>query len=187
MYTPIYAIFLAAAWAAAPVGAADVRESTVPDLREGAPVAPAVFDVEQNAMTPAMEIYLSAVTSKIRQRSAQDWPVDGAGKRVPGAVVVRLQLRKDGRIGDLRVIPVSDSTLSGNNAVLTEAVTRLVQGAQPFPPFSASLFAGHDLIAFGTTVAVSSGGADKLPGEIKFGAYGDNQDLRLQIRSRIPF
>jgi hypothetical protein len=184
MVKPIHTICFVVSLVASLVNAADTPAGAA--LVPGTGTAE-VFHVDQNALTPSMEIYLSAVTEKVRQRGAQDWPVDGAGRRIPGAVVVRLQLRRDGRIDALQVLPVADPALSGSNAVLMETITRVVQGAQPFPPFSVSLFAGHDLIALATTITVSPLGAHKPTGEFQFGAHGNNQDMGVRIRSRIPF
>ena len=98
---------------------------------------------------------------------------------MPGEVVVRITLRKDGYIDDIQTSAIPES-----NDGLSDAVRRLVKSAEPFPPFSPSLFGGYELLAFGTTVG-SAVDAGHPAGKPRVDAEGNNR--RLEMRTRIPF
>jgi TonB family protein len=143
--------------------------------QESAPI----FFVDKHTITPPMAMYLDAVRKKVQQNSSREWPLDTRGNKMPGAVVVRITLRKDGYIEQIQTEAVAE-----RNDALSESVAQMVRGAQPFPPFPPSLFEGNELIAFGTTVGDSQGSGQK-GGEPHFGAAGNNQ--RLELRTRVPF
>ena len=186
MHKNIFAVCLAVfALAAQSVNGADLPNGGSLNLNISTQEANPVFYVARNTITPAMRMYLDAVTEKIQQNGTKDWPKDVSGKPIPGVVVVRITLRKDGFMEDIQTNSISGRSTADNNDALSESVTRLVKGAQPFPPFPPSLFGGYELIAFGTTVGFSQSAEHKTTGEPHFGAQGNNQ--RFELRSRIPF
>src|SRR5271157_5185748 len=81
-----------------PVNSADLPNAGTLDLGISKQDAVPVFYVDNNAVTPAMGMYLNAVRGKIQQSGMRDWPRDRSGKKMPGEVVVQITLQKDGYI-----------------------------------------------------------------------------------------
>ncbi len=177
--TPFTVFLLMLLWVGFPPRAADLPNSGTLNLRIPQQKTSPVFSVDVNTITPAMDAYLNAVREKIQQTGMKDWPKDVSGRRISGEVVVRMTLRKDGLIEDIQTTPLDQ----GDDA-LSESVRRLVKSAEPFLPFSPSLFEGCELISFNTTVG-DARSAGRSAGKPAVGAEGNNR--RLEMRTRIPF
>ena len=167
-----------------PANSADVPGAGSLDLGVSKQNTGPVFYVDRNTVTPAMEMYLNAVREKIQQTGARHWPADGAGRKIPGEVVVQITLQKNGYIKELQTVAVAGQSAANGNNALSDSVALLVRSAQPFPPFPPNAFAGYELIAFGTTVG-SAQGAGHQTVNPRVDAHGQRE--RMELRTRIPF
>jgi hypothetical protein len=167
-----------------PADCADAPGAGSLDLRIPKQDGDPVFHVDQNTLTPAMEIYLNAVREKIRQSGARDWPEDVSGRKMPGEVVVQITLQKNGYIKELQTSTVAGGSSADDDNALSASVAQQVRRAQPFAPFAPRNFAGYELIAFGMTVGSAPGAAHQTD-KPRVDAQGIRE--RMELRTRIPF